>query len=178
MNTSLKTTLASFALLAGSMSTANAATTGVLEFTGTINDGACSISPLTEDQTIPLGSLSASSLSAGGVSAARPVKIELEGCVLGLGGDPAVNTVSVTFNGTPSTAVPGTFAIVGVGAGAGVQVLDTSGTPIAVNTTSSVKTFLAGDNTLNFSAQLKGPATGAVTPGAFTSVANFTLNYQ
>lgn len=53
-----------------------------------------------------------------------------------------------------------------------------SGAPITLGTATAAQSLLDGDNTLLFSAHMKGKATGTITPGQFNAVTNFALAYQ
>ncbi|KAA8560882.1 Fimbria A protein [Pseudomonas extremaustralis] len=173
MKTKMKTALLSLGLLVGSMSVAHAAD-GTITFTGSVHSGACSIKPESVDQSIPLGAIAKHQLESGGKSEARPVRIELEGCDLtGL----TDNTVTTTFTGAPSSVVPGAIGTIG-GAG-GVGIMMTHGSkPIELGVPTTPQAIAAGNNTLQFGAYVQGAATGAIVPGSFTAVTNFTLAYQ
>lgn len=51
---------------------------GTVKFTGSIIDAPCSITPDTENQTVPLGQISTAALKDGGRSNSRDFKIALE----------------------------------------------------------------------------------------------------
>ncbi|WP_392566961.1 fimbrial protein [Utexia brackfieldae] len=178
--------LALITLLSGSMlSTAMADTTtitggsGTVNFTGSINSGACSISPESVDQTVDLGSVTKSVLESNGTSSPQSFQINLEDCDLtGL----TNKTINITFSGAAAgTGSDATLlGIVGSGAGAGIQITDSNGTPVTLGqATTSTHVLQAGNNTLLFSAYLKKLSSAEeVTPGAFTSVTDFVLSYE
>ncbi|HEJ0318545.1 TPA: fimbrial protein, partial [Klebsiella aerogenes] len=68
----------------------------------------------------------------------------------------------------------------GTAQGAGIVIADQSGQKLDLGTKSAAQTLQEGDNTLQFSAYLKGDAgsTTTVVPGDFQSVANFSLAYE
>ncbi|WP_095109982.1 fimbrial protein [Pseudomonas sp. Irchel 3E20] len=173
MKSKFKTALLSVGLLMGSVTAAQAAD-GTVTFLGSVHSGACSIKPESVDQSVHLGSIAKHQLMAGGKSTPRSVFIELEGCDLtGL----TDKTVTTTFTGAPSAAVPGALGTVG-GAG-GVGIMMTHGdklVELGVPTTPQLIT--AGNNTLEFGAYVQGAATAPIIPGDFSAVANFTLAYQ
>lgn len=173
MKSKMKAALFSVGLLAASMSVANAAD-GTITFTGSVHSGACSIKPESVDQTVPLGSIAKHQLQDGGKSNARPGTIELEGCDLtGL----TDNTVTTTFTGAPSSAVPGAIGTVGGAGGVGVMMTH-GGRPIQLGVATTPQAISVGDNTLEFGAYVQGAATGTIVPGDFSAVTNFTLAYQ
>jgi type 1 fimbria pilin len=173
MKTKMKAVLLSVGLLAGSMSMAHAAD-GTVTFLGSVHSGACSIKPDSVDQSVHLGAIAKHQLQSGGKSEARRVLIELEGCDLtGL----TDNTVTTTFTGAPSGAVPGAIGTVG-GAG-GVGIMMTHGSNLVeLGVPTAPQIISAGDNTLEFGAYVQGAATAPIVPGDFSAVTNFTLAYQ
>ena len=177
MSVAMKTAMASMFLLAASASAVQAAGagTGQITFQGEILDSACSISPGSIDQTVSLGQVAKSQLATGGMAPPQAFEIELTGCSLtGL----TDKTVTAKFTGAESAAVPGALGIVGTAKGAGIMLVDGTGTAVTLGSSTKVQTIQAGDNTMLFGAYLKGQATGAITPGEFTSVTNFALEYK
>ncbi|NVZ18277.1 type 1 fimbrial protein [Pseudomonas costantinii] len=173
MKTKMKTALLSIGLLVGSMSVAHAAD-GTVTFLGSVHSGACSIKPDSVDQTVNLGAIAKHQLQSGGKSEARRVLIELEGCDLtGL----TDNTVTTTFTAAPSSAVPGAIGTIGGAGGVGIMVTYGS-KPIELGVPTAPQALSAGNNTLEFGAYVQGAATGAIVPGGFSAVTNFTLAYQ
>ncbi|KQB52251.1 fimbria A protein [Pseudomonas endophytica] len=171
-----KTALASMVLLAGTASIAQAAGAGAgtVTFEGAIIEAACSIKPESVDQTIGLGQVAKSQLEAGGVADPEEFYIQLVGCDTS-----TLKTVTTTFTGAESAAVPGALGIVGTAGGAGIMMRDGTGSQIVLGTATKPQVLQDGDNTLSFGAYLQGSSTvGAVTPGQFTAVTNFSLAYQ
>ncbi|HCB2860385.1 fimbrial protein [Klebsiella aerogenes] len=147
---------------------------GTVTFTGSIIDAPCSISPDSIDQTVPLGQVSDSALANQGTSTPVPFQIKLEGCVLDEN-----NSVSATFAGMADSTDDSMLGLSGTAQGAGIVIADQSGQQLDLGTASNAQTLLEGDNSLQFSAYLKGDAGSAtVVPGDFQSVANFSLAYQ
>lgn len=146
---------------------------GSVTFTGSIIDSPCSIAPESSNQTVDLGQVSSVLLSNAGNSTPRNFTIELEKC------DTATKkNVTITFDGTKDAINNKLLGVTGSAKGAGVVVTDGSGTQITLGTPSAARSLLNGNNKLVFSAYLQGSsATGEVTPGEFSSVANFTLAY-
>ena len=177
MNVATKSALLSMVLLAASASAANASSagSGTVTFTGDILEAACSIKPESVDQTVSLGQVAKSQLATGGITSTQGFQIELTGCSLTGLTDKAVTAV---FTGAESTAVPGALGIVGTARGAGIMLVDGSGTPIVLGASTPKRVISAGNNTLVYGAYLKGQATGAVTPGDFSAITNFSLAYQ
>ncbi len=177
MSVSFKTALASMILLAGSSSAVYAAGAGggTVTFEGAIIEAACSIDPDSVDQTVKLGQVAKSQLEAGGNASPEAFYIKLKGCDLASLTD---KTVTTTFTGAASAAVPGALGIVGDAQGAGIMMVDGSGTVITLGTATIPQLLQDGNNTLTYSAYLKGAASGTITPGEFTAVTNFSLAYQ
>jgi len=173
MKSKMKTALLSVGLLLGSASMVHAAD-GTVTFIGSVHSGACSIKPDSVDQTVHLGAIAKHQLQSGGKSEARRVLIELEGCDLtGL----TDNTVTTTFTGAPSGAVPGAIGTVG-GAG-GIGIMMTHGNKLVeLGVPTAPQAIVVGDNTLEFGAYVQGTAADPIVPGSFSAVTNFTLAYQ
>ncbi|QKN79769.1 fimbrial protein [Scandinavium goeteborgense] len=149
---------------------------GQITFTGSIIDAPCSISPESQDQTVPLGEISSAALKDGGTSTAVPFTIDLDNCdTSGL----TDKTVSVTFTGAASDVGTNLLALNGDAKGAGIGIKDVAGNDIVLGTATDPQNVNDSNNQLHFSAFLQGDnASGAIIPGGFTSVAQFTLAYN
>lgn len=164
----------------GLVSAANAADRGhgKVTFKGAIIDAPCSISPDSVDQTVDLGQISNMALVSGGKSTPRIFDITLENCDV----NKLTKGVQLTFTGASAAFDPSnkTLGIVGTGAGAGVQITNGSGEVITLGTATPFQHIQDGINTLRFSAYLKGNGgdISTITPGDFSSVADFTLAYE
>ncbi|APC13668.1 type 1 fimbrial protein [Providencia rettgeri] len=165
--------------------------TGKVHFSGSIITAPCSIAPGDENQEVPLGQISNTTLESGGMSSAQPFAIKLEGCTLnakykGTNEDGEEveltynNTVNVKFTGTEwvnSGNNTGLIQITGDGQGAGVKLMTVSGNKIDLNS-STTQNFVAGDNSLRFQAALQGVSGAQVNPGKFEATTNFVLSYN
>ncbi|HGN2081406.1 TPA: fimbrial protein [Providencia stuartii] len=151
---------------------------GKVNFKGSIIDAPCSISPDSIDQTVELGQISNVALVGGGKSSPRTFDIALENCDM-TGFDKGVQ---LTFSGAAASFdnTNKTLGIVGTGAGAGVQITNGSGNIITLGEPTPFQNIQDGKNTLRFSAYLVGNGKGidTITPGEFSSVADFTLSYE
>lgn len=150
---------------------------GTVTFKGSIIDAPCSISPDTANQTVDLGQISSAAIEAG-TTTPVPFQLKLENCTL-----TDENTVTVTFNGTPNyydSTVLGLSGTGGNDTAVGIVLGDQSGQKIALGSPSAAQQLQNGANTLQFSAWLDDITRGwdIITPGDFSSVANFTMNYQ
>lgn len=156
---------------------ANAASTdqghGKITFTGSIIDAPCSIAAKDVDQIVPLGEIANKALENGGKSEPHQFDIELVNCDLG-----TIKTVSSTFTGAADTNDDSMLGITGSASGAGIVLTDGSGKPIVLGTATDGQILQDGTNTLVFSAYLQGDGASSVVPGTFSSVTNFTLQYN
>lgn len=147
---------------------------GTVHFTGSIIDAPCSIDPSSVDQTIPMGQVSNTALKNGGKSEPVDFSIKLTQCDTS-----TLKDVSVVFSGSPSTSDSSLLGITGSASGASIALIDGSGAPIVLGEPTVARPIVDGGNELDFAAFLQGDAaSGAVVPGSFTSVANFTLSYD
>ncbi|ELY4671744.1 fimbrial protein [Cronobacter muytjensii] len=147
---------------------------GTISFTGSIIDAPCSITAETANQTVDLGQVSNVALTNGQTSSPKPFFIQLEQCDT----SNLKSGVSTAFTGATDANNPDMLGVTGSAKGAGIVITDGSGTPIKLDgTPSTAQTIGDGSNKLSFSAYLQ--ANGAsVTPGDFSSTADFTLSYN
>jgi type 1 fimbria pilin len=178
----LKKSVIAMALVLGSVSLAQAASSvvpqgnGTVTFKGSIVDAPCSIDPDSLDQTVQLGQVSNVALADGGTSIPQNFDIRLTGCALG-----TAKTVKTTFTGAadPNSSGGKALGITGTAKGAGIILTDAAGAQITLGTATTAQTIQNGNNTLQFSAYLQGDTTGpAITPGDFQGVTDFTIAYQ
>ncbi|MFT2798249.1 fimbrial protein [Serratia sp. N21D137] len=175
----MKLNILALVVAAGFMSNAFAVTPeagkGQIKFTGSIIDAPCSITPDTSNQNIQLGQVSATALKDGGKSTPVAFQIDLEKC-----DTTALKGVTATFTGPASASNPELLGITGSARGASIVLTDGAGTPIKFGTPTAKQLIMDGSNTLVFSAYLQGDsgADAVVTPGEFSSIANYALAYE
>ncbi|MBP6345867.1 MAG: fimbrial protein [Neisseriaceae bacterium] len=169
--------LAALMLAAGFASTAFAAGQGggQIEFYGDIIDAPCSVNPDSIDQRISMGQISNKELNGGKISqTTRRFEIKLENC-----STETLKTVEVMFGGTADTKDSDLLALVGTAQGAGIRLVDSSNTLIKLGQATQPTQLVNGNNTLVFGANLKGSdAAVDVTPGDFTAITTFALEYK
>ncbi len=145
---------------------------GKITFNGEINSGACSIAPDSVDQTVEMGSISASLITNNGTSNPVPFSINLKDC------DGTKNKVKITFTGTGDSNDSTLLALMsGRAAGAGIMLMDSNQNQIKLGDPSNDISISEGDSVLRLQAALK-KTTGTVTPGNFQSFAQFRLAYN
>ncbi|HHA0006977.1 TPA: fimbrial protein [Klebsiella michiganensis] len=145
---------------------------------GTVLPSSCDIDDSSQTQSINLGTFSANTFSSmGDVSPDVPLDIKLTGC-----GDSIVGA-TLTFSGNADSGNSNLLALsdtTGTGmlaSGVGVEIKDSDGTIIPLNTASKQYPLSAGDNTLNFLLHYKATAI-PVTAGYATAVMYFDVDYQ
>ena len=148
---------------------------GTVTFYGSIIDAPCSISPESSNQEVYLGQVAAHSLDNKGRSTPETFTINLENCALD---EDKNNTISITFGGANLAADPELLGIAGSASGAGVAIASATGEQIELGKKTLVQNMIEGPNTLLFSAWLQGLSSGDVVPGEFTSIADFTMQYD
>ena len=178
-------------LMCGSISLANAATGGQVNFEGSITDTPCSIHPDSVKQTVKLGAVSKPGLASGISGPEQKFKIQLLNCSFAMStpapGSPIGNNVSVTFTG-PQGGYPGTgvtntlLGITGSAKGASIQLIDYSSKLVILGQKTTLQELAQSSNTdLEFTAYLKpnpGVAASDIVEGNFTSTVNFIMNYE
>lgn len=182
-----KTVFVKFAALAvaGVLSQAAFAADGTINFTGEIVDTPCSISPNSQNLTVPLGKVTRNAFGGTAGTAvigtkATPARFTID--LLGCGA--TAKGATVTFSGTADLDNATTLRLanagqVGVGSASGVAIElgDSAGTKIALGSPSADYILGLGDNSLKFQAAYVATKT-AVTVGPANAVAQFTVAYK
>lgn len=132
----------------------------------------CSVTSATANQSIPLATVSPSSLpQAGAAFAKTPFSIGLV-CESGV-------KVAVTFSSTSgSSGIGSVLASTGTATGVGVQLLDASLAPIALDSTLQLSAGTIGNDSYRFFGQYYRLGAAEVTPGTVRAAAIFTMSYQ
>ncbi|ERK13380.1 type 1 fimbrial major subunit FimA [Serratia fonticola] len=180
----IKSLVAGIAAVISLAGVANAATVttvngGPIHFKGEVVNAACAVDAGSIGQTVQLGQVKTTSLAAAGdVSSTIGFNIQLNDC------DSTVATqAAVAFSGTAVNATyPTALALQGSAAGnatnVGVQILDRTGTALAVDgATFSAATTLS-DGTVTVPFQARYIATGVATAGIANADATFKVQYQ
>lgn len=154
---------------------------GTVHFKGEVVNAACAVDAGSIDQTVQLGQVRSAKLAtAGSTSSSVGFNIQLDDC------DTTVATkASVAFSGT-GTAIDSSNTTVlalqnsaaGGATNVGVQILDSTGTPLALDgaTFSAATTLNDGTNIIPFQARYY--ATGAATAGTANADATFKVQYE
>ncbi|MBI0274636.1 type 1 fimbrial protein [Hafnia alvei] len=174
-------TVVSLVMMAGA---ANAAITGApggqgkVNFNGQIVDAPCTIKNDSTNQTVEMGAVTMSTLEAGR-SALIPFELHLESCELKADG--SAYKAAIVFDGVRAVAGQDDLLLLsGTAKGAGLGIIGKSGNDLVLGDEADLGDMLKGDNTLSFTAYLQktGNSAAVITPGAFTSIANFTMTYN
>lgn len=145
---------------------------GTVTFTGTVSDAPCNIAAESVDQTVPFGLISKSYLNSG-KEVMKNFDIKLEQC-----DTTTMNTAAITFYG-PNSSTGAELHAVGSADNMAIRLASQSGEKVVLGT--AMESPMTGDkNTLRFTAFAKkaASATGDVTEGDFTSVADFRMSYK
>lgn len=152
---------------------------GTVHFKGEVVNAACAVDAGSVDQTVQLGQVRSAKLATtGSTSSAVGFNIQLDDC------DTSVSTkASVAFSGTAVDTINTTVlalqsSAAGSATNVGVQVLDNTGTPLALDgaTFSAATTLIDGTNIIPFQARYY--ATGAATAGTANADATFKVQYE
>lgn len=174
-------TVVSLVMMAGA---ANAAITGTpggqgkVNFRGQIVDAPCTIKNDSTNQIVEMGAITMSTLEAGR-SALIPFELHLESCELKTDG--SAYKASIIFDGVRAVSGQDDLLLLnGSAKGAGLGIIDKNGDDLKLGQEADLGEMLKGDNTLNFTAYLQktGGSAATITPGSYTSVANFTMTYN
>lgn len=151
---------------------------GAVHFKGEIVSAACAVDAGSTDQTIRLGQVRSSKLTAdGNVSSPVGFNIQLDDC------DTTVaNTASVAFTGSEVAGKSNVLALQATGAGAatnvGVQILDSRSQPMQLDGTNFGSTISLTNGTNTIPLQARYIATGSATAGTANADATFKIQYQ
>lgn len=167
--------------VAGVLSQGAFAADGTINFTGEIVDAPCSISPVSQNMTVPLGNVSRTALDgAVGKKAPQPAKFTIDLLACGA----TAKGATVSFEGVPDSDDNTALTIVNAGAvgaaratGVAVELGDSNGTKIALGSESLEYILGEGDNALKFQAVYVATRP-VVTVGPADAVAQFTVNYK
>lgn len=150
---------------------------GKITFKGTVNSGACTISPTDVNKEVQLGNIAAVNLDAAGKKGPlNTFELKLQDCQLdpSASGNP-YSKVKITFNGQPDATNASLWSSTGSADNVAVSFLDNAGKTIKPGDTLE-QTLRASDTTIILSAQAE--ATGAATSGSINSIANYVLSYE
>jgi len=171
--------LALLGLSAAGPGMALAAVENNVHFSGTLVAEPCVIPAGEENVRLEFGTVVDKYLYANQRTHSQPFTIHLTEC------DPAIApTLSVTFSGTPSTALPGLLALDAGSGASGVAIgLETQdGKALPLEQISPVTVLVAGENRVTYQAYVQGEpgaiADRSIGHGEFTATANFSLNYE
>ncbi|OJT44277.1 exotoxin [Serratia plymuthica] len=139
----------------------------------------CVIPPGEEEITLDFGTIIDKYLYLNTRTLGQAFEIHLEDCDLTLG-----KTVSVSFTGTESSALPGLLAIDGSSGATGIAIgLETpSAQPLPLNQASDKSLLQAGSNRIALKAYVQGEPDAlrnqGIERGPFSAVATFNLEYE
>ncbi|HAT3613044.1 type 1 fimbrial major subunit FimA [Klebsiella michiganensis] len=178
-------TLAIVALSALSLSStvALAATTtvngGTVHFKGEVVNAACAVDAGSLDQTVMLGQVRSAKLAtAGSTSSSVGFNIQLDECDTTVATKASVAFSGTAVNNTNTNVLALQNSAAGSATNVGVQILDSTGTPLALDgaTFSKASTLNDGSNVIPFQARYY--ATGAATAGIANADATFKVQYE
>lgn len=132
----------------------------------------CSVTSATANQTISMATISPALLpSAASVKAKTPFSIGLN-CESGV-------KVAVTFStASGNSGIDSVLASTGSATGVGVQLLDTTGTPVKLDTPLQLSAGTTGNASFQFFGQYYRLGAADVTPGTVRAASIFTMSYQ
>lgn len=168
-------TLSPLVAITAAPSAMAAGQTGAINFTGEVVDAACGLAPESVDQTVDFGQISKANLAAGNESTHQEFTLELVNCdTAGL----TDGTVTASFVGA-ADSTDATELVANGSTGTSIYVSGMGGMVSFDGTPTQAANIQDGSNSLAFTSWVKASSNGtAVSEGAFTAVANFTLSYQ
>jgi major type 1 subunit fimbrin (pilin) len=159
-------------LLVSGVAFAQTATTGTINFTGTITAVPCEIDTSATDSAVSMAKVFANDFTGVGTTTGTTnFQIALKNC-----GD-ATSGATVTFSGTADSANTKALKTTGDATGVALQLIDDTGTPVDVGTASKTYAIAKGANTFSFAARYIATA-DTVAGGQANSQALFSLTYK
>lgn len=174
----MKKTLLPLALLCMSHSCWSTAPTVAVNYSGVLVAEPCVIPPGEENIELDFGTVIDKYLYLNQRTPGKEFTLRLAECDLSLG-----DTVSVSFSGTESVALPGLLAInSGEASGIAIGLENTAGELLPLNQSTSKYRLQAGSNRIMLKAYVRGEP-GAIKNktlgrGAFSAAATFLLSYE
>ena len=156
----------------------NGLATDNLSFRGVLLQEACTLRAGDEAIALDLRDVSTKYLYLNTRTLGKPFEIHLEGCDTSIG-----STVTTTFSGAASVALPGLLAVNSGSAARGVAIgIETpAGKLLALNMASDQQVLSSGNNVISLRAFIKGEpqsiASQSIAAGDFTVMSTFTLDY-
>lgn len=153
-----------------------AATTGTINFQGTVINATCQIAAGSENQTITLPQVVASDFTAANQARGQvvPFQIILTGCDASVPGN-----VDIIFNFNPDTGFDDIIENTGTAQGVGVRISDDQGKVIAMipgEFYTSPQALATGDVVFNLEAEYVS-TTATVTAGTVNATATIEVGY-
>ena len=152
---------------------------GTVHFKGEVVNAACAIDAGSIDQTVPMGQVRSAKLAtAGSTSTAVGFNIQLNDCDTTVATKASVAFTGTAIDSTNTTVLALQSSAAGSATNVGVQILDRTGTPLALDGASfgAQTTLSNGTNVIPFQARYF--ATGVATAGTANADATFKVQYE
>ncbi len=152
---------------------------GTVHFKGEVVNAACAVDAGSIDQTVQLGQVRSARLAtAGSTSSAVGFNIQLNDCDTTVSEKAAIAFTGTAIDSTNPTVLALQNSAAGGATNVGVQILDRTGVPLALDgaTFGAQTTLNDGTNVIPFQARYF--ATGAATAGTANADATFKVQYE
>ncbi|MDM4208606.1 type 1 fimbrial major subunit FimA [Klebsiella spallanzanii] len=152
---------------------------GTVHFKGEVVNAACAVDADSVEQTVQMGQVRTAKLaSAGSTSTAVGFNIQLNDCDTSVATKASVAFAGTAINSTNANVLALQSSAAGGASNVGVQILDKTGTPLALDGTSfsSAVTLIDGTNIIPFQARYY--STGTATAGTANADATFKVQYE
>lgn len=174
----MKKTLLPLALLCISHACWSTAPTVAVNYSGVLVAEPCVIPPGEENIELDFGTVIDKYLYLNQRTQGKEFTLQLTECDLSLG-----ETISVSFSGTESAALPGLLAINSGGAsGIAIGLENTAGELLPLNKLTGKQRLQVGSNRITLKAYVRGEPealkNSAIGRGVFSAVATFLLHYD
>ncbi|MCS3432299.1 type 1 fimbrial major subunit FimA [Klebsiella sp. BIGb0407] len=152
---------------------------GTVHFKGEVVNAACAVDAGSIDQIVQLGQVRSAKLaSAGSTSSAVGFNIQLNDCDPTVSEKAAIAFSGTTVNGTNPTVLALQGSAAGGATNVGIQILDRTGVPLALDGATIGEQTVLTDGTNIIPLQARYYATGAATAGTANADATFKVQYE
>lgn len=177
------TALCGSTLLIAMAAATTQAADGQVEFTGTVNDNACTINSESVKKSVDMGQVRIADFAStvGSTAGATPFSISLENC-----SGPTLKNASIKFSGQQAVTDATVLGMTGENqiTGVGIQINDArTGSKLALNTASSDYVLRPQGNTFDFTASYVRLAAdteevSGIGTGKVNALASFDVTYK
>lgn len=144
-----------------------------VQFRGTLIEAGCQIAAESESQEVTFPALSPAWFTQHLRSEPQSFNVSLTNCDAEAG-----TTIFITFENQPDTRYPDLFSVTGEASGIAIALETAGGEPLKNGEKKTLETVTTEEPVFSFNAFVQRQTTAGITPGNFTSLVNFLVEYD